>query len=132
RSLPRPRCTGRLPDHGGAVGGRIMTTHAHDDHAGKGSCCGADSKAKADDQNKVTDPVCGMRIDPATAKGGSAEHAGTTYHFCNPGCRSKFIANPRQYLGDKPAAPIEAPPGTMYICPMDPEIRQDHPGTCPI
>ena len=78
------------------------------------------------------DPVCGMRVDPAAGKP-RAVHAGTTYHFCSEGCRAKFVADPAKYLeprADAPAAP--APAGTMYTCPMHPEIRQDHPGTCPI
>jgi YHS domain-containing protein len=45
---------------------------------------------------QATDPVCGMAVDPATAK--SAEHAGTTYHFCSPGCRKAFTTNPATYL----------------------------------
>ena len=108
-----------------------MNTHVHGDQDGKGSCCGSTAKAATEDAGKVIDPVCGMTVDPATAKGGSAEHAGTTYHFCSQGCHSKFIANPQQYLGDKPP-PVEAPAGTMYTCPMHPQIRQEGPGTCPI
>ena len=108
-----------------------MNTQAHGG-TGKTSCCSSTTKSASDDATKVTDPVCGMRVNPATAKGGSTEHDGTTYYFCNPGCRSKFIADPMQYLGNQPAPTVVAPPGTFYICPMDPEIRQDHPGTCPI
>ena len=48
--------------------------------------------------NPTRDPVCGMTVDPATAKGGSAIHAGNSYHFCSTGCREKFIANPQHYL----------------------------------
>ena len=44
----------------------------------------------------ATDPVCGMAVDPTTAK--SAEHAGTTYHFCSPGCRKAFAKDPATYL----------------------------------
>ncbi|WP_454683255.1 heavy metal translocating P-type ATPase [Ancylobacter moscoviensis] len=76
------------------------------------------------------DPVCGMDVDPHTATL-KAEHKGITYYFCSPGCRTKFIANPEKYLGDKaPAEPV--PEGTEYTCPMHPEIRQIGPGTCPI
>ncbi len=103
--------------------------HALHDH-GKADD-GGDAKA-ATTAPQVIDPVCGMTVDPATAKGGSAEHAGTTYHFCSAGCHSKFVANPQQYLGDKAAPPVEAPAGAMYTCPMHPQIRQDHPGVCPI
>jgi Cu+-exporting ATPase len=77
-----------------------------------------------------------MSIDPHTAKGGSHVHEGHTYYFCNPKCREKFQAEPRKYVSPVPApaptpAPTPAPSGTVYICPMDPEVRQDHPGACP-
>ena len=77
------------------------------------------------------DPVCGMDVDPHTAKH-HAEHAGRTYYFCAAGCRTKFIADPQKYLaGDKaPAAPV--PDGAIYTCPMHPQIRQVGPGSCPI
>ncbi len=81
------------------------------------------------------DPVCGMKVSPTAPKGGSAEHAGHTYFFCSPKCRAKFIASPATYLeraagqGASPAPP--AAPGATYVCPMDPEVRQDHPGACP-
>ncbi|HWS78240.1 MAG TPA: heavy metal translocating P-type ATPase [Thermomonas sp.] len=78
------------------------------------------------------DPVCGMTVDPATAKGGAAEHAGHTYHFCNPKCREKFVADPQRYLAPAAALATEAPAGTIYTCPMHPEIRQQGPGTCPL
>jgi len=63
------------------------------------------------------------------------EHDGHPFYFCSAGCQSKFQASPEQYLGAKePAAPspVEAAkPGSVYTCPMHPEIRQDHPGDCP-
>ena len=98
-----------------------MTTEAH-----HGSDAGNTDIANA----KVTDPVCGMQVDPATAKGGSFEHVGTTYHFCNPKCREKFVANPAHYL--EPRAPEPVVAGAIYTCPMHPEIRQEGPGICPI
>jgi len=92
----------------------------------------------------ATDPVCGMSVDPATAKH-KAEHGGETFFFCSAGCRGKFVAEPAKYLGtvgevadragrahrarlqrQNPAA------GTIYTCPMHPQIRQGHPGNCPI
>ncbi|HEX8253375.1 MAG TPA: heavy metal translocating P-type ATPase [Thermoanaerobaculia bacterium] len=76
------------------------------------------------------DPVCGMTIDPQHAAGSSTLD-GTTYFFCNPRCKEKFDANPAAYLGETKPAPKAAPAGTMYVCPMDPEVRQDHPGACP-
>jgi len=77
-----------------------------------------------------TDPVCGMTVDPAAPKGGTAEHGGVTYGFCNPRCREKFIADPGRYLA--PPAPPPAVPGASYTCPMHPEIVRDAPGPCPI
>ncbi len=76
------------------------------------------------------DPVCGMTVDPASAAGSFA-FEGTTYHFCATHCLNKFQADPRKYLSaEKTASP--APAGTMYTCPMHPQIRQDHPGSCPL
>ncbi|HEY0157077.1 MAG TPA: heavy metal translocating P-type ATPase [Thermoanaerobaculia bacterium] len=79
----------------------------------------------------VTDPVCGMTIDPAHAAGSSTLD-GTTYYFCNPHCKMKFDADPAAYLGGSKPAPVEAPPGAEWTCPMHPEIVQDKPGSCPI
>ena len=45
----------------------------------------------------VTDPVCGMHIDPATAAG-HWDYQGTRYYFCNPSCRTRFQADPERYL----------------------------------
>ncbi len=100
-----------------------------------------------------------MMVDPATARGGSAEHAGKSYYFCNPRCAERFRAEPAKYLspdykpagmagmgmvaigGIKPApAPPPGPPspatkpspGVRYICPMDPEVSETKPGACPI
>ncbi|CAA0087345.1 Silver exporting P-type ATPase [Starkeya nomas] len=92
-----------------------------------GAAPGAASHAAS---HMAKDPVCGMDVDPHTATL-KADHKGITYYFCSPGCRTKFIANPEKYLGDKaPAEPV--PEGTEYTCPMHPEIRQIGPGTCPI
>ncbi|HEX8444409.1 MAG TPA: heavy metal-binding domain-containing protein, partial [Allosphingosinicella sp.] len=82
-----------------------------------------------------------MTVDP-----GRTEHhhdlGGTTYHFCSAGCRTKFIANPDGYLNPPEHDPAlthppmgalpEAAEGTVWTCPMHPEIRRNGPGTCPI
>jgi Cu+-exporting ATPase len=78
----------------------------------------------------VKDPVCGMSVDPATAKH-HAEHDGHDYYFCSEGCRAKFVADPAKYLAPAQGEP-SAPEGTIYTCPMHPEIRQQGPGACPI
>lgn len=77
----------------------------------------------------VTDPVCGMTVDPARTAH-HAQVAGRYWHFCSAGCRSKFVADPGRHL--TPQAPQAAPEGTLWTCPMHPEVRQDHPGACPI
>lgn len=82
--------------------------------------------------NRVKDPVCEMMIDPATAKGGSAEHKGETYYFCNSKCNDKFRAEPDKYLAPKIMEVTDAQKEAIYTCPMHPEIRQKGPGNCPI
>ncbi|MGZ4812574.1 MAG: heavy metal translocating P-type ATPase [Terriglobales bacterium] len=110
----------------------------------------------------VTDPVCGMSVDPARARA-RADHQGRTYYFCCPGCAQKFSADPQKYLS-KPSGLVNLSPPTpspkavgglvtlgagtaakgspdrqpstldqkqTYICPMDPEVRQQGPGACP-
>jgi len=78
------------------------------------------------------DPVCGMMVDPHTTPH-RAEHNGHPAYFCSAGCRAKFIADPVRYL-----TPVEArahaavPEGTIYTCPMHPQVRQSGPGACPI
>ena len=85
------------------------------------------------------DPVCGMEVNPKAPKGGSLEHAGVRYHFCNPKCLAKFQADPAAYLTHGPGGmPKEAPPAPppggeiVWVCPMDPEVREKEPVPCPI
>jgi Cu+-exporting ATPase len=79
----------------------------------------------------VKDPVCGMDVDPHTTKH-RAQYAGKTYYFCSARCRERFITEPTKYLtaGKKEAETV--PEGTIYTCPMHPQIRQVGPGSCPI
>jgi len=85
------------------------------------------------------DPVCGMVVQPATAKD-CAEHDGQTYTFCSSGCKAKFLAYPAQYLkptttpapGTPSAPSASGARGTIYTCPMHPQIRRSEPGSCPI
>jgi P-type Cu+ transporter len=83
------------------------------------------------DTTLVTDPVCGMKVDPATSKHRHT-HAGTLFHFCSTGCREKFIAAPASYLAPPAKAASAVRKGTIYTCPMHPKIRQEGPGNCPI
>jgi Cu+-exporting ATPase len=105
------------------------STHHGDAHHGHGH-----SSKEAEHGGRVTDPVCGMKVDPH-ATPHHAEHAGQEFHFCSAGCRSKFVADPARYLGgpDAPKRRAEpVAPGTIYTCPMHPQIRQIGPGSCPI
>lgn len=77
----------------------------------------------------VKDPVCGMDVNPATAKW-KHTHKHHTYYFCNPKCETKFAADPEKYL--QPQVVSEADKQKIYTCPMHPQIRQKGPGNCPI
>jgi heavy metal translocating P-type ATPase len=96
---------------------------AHSAQAGHG--------AHGHPEQGVKDPVCGMTVDPHAARHRHT-HNGRPYYFCSAGCREKFVANPMQYLAREPRRAEPVPAGTIYTCPMHPEIRQPGPGSCPI
>jgi Cu+-exporting ATPase len=100
----------------------------------------------------VLDPVCGMYVNPQKARG-SAEHKGKTYYFCSPRCAERFTAEPDRFLAPKPpaaqlvqlggiapakaaaaapSAPVAGGSRVTYVCPMDPEVREDKPVPCPV
>ncbi|WP_137126104.1 heavy metal translocating P-type ATPase [Roseomonas sp. HF4] len=88
--------------------------------------------APATEGATVKDPVCGMAVDPSRSPH-RAEHGGATHHFCSAGCRATFIADPGRFTAAKPALRADAvAPGTIWTCPMHPQVRQDRPGNCPI
>jgi len=87
--------------------------------------------ARAPAGTSAKDPVCGMTVDPHTA-GHTAMHAGRPYYFCSARCRERFLADPGKYLAPEAARAEPVPAGTIYTCPMHPEIRQVGPGACPI
>src|SRR5882757_10082129 len=96
-----------------------MTDHKHMvDPAGHG------------DHVRASDPVCGMSVDPQTAKHRFA-CKGQDYFFCSGRCRERFEAEPDKFLQPKQPEPA-APAGSIYTCPMHREIRQIGPGSCPI
>jgi P-type Cu+ transporter len=102
------------------------------DQAAAGHSCSRNHGSPPPAPGTVRDPVCGMSVDPHTAEH-RAEYEGRPYYFCSARCREKFLANPAQYLeprAERPIAPL--PEGTIYTCPMHPQIRQIGPGTCPI
>src|SRR5690348_1470918 len=140
RRLSRSRCAGALPDParaGWRGQGMNANEHAH--------CNGHAMPAVAAAEYAI-DPVCGMRVAASSPR--HVDHDGTRYWFCCDGCRDNFRADPDKYLakaGSPHAAPghihhrpgqvraeqPEAPTGTIYTCPMHPEVRQIGPGHCP-
>ena len=104
--------------------------HAHDH--GVHACCGGHHGAadQAASPAPAIDPVCGMTVNRATAKHRFSHH-GQDYFFCSARCRERFVADPLKYLAPKEPEP-PAPAGTIYTCPMHPEVRQVGPGSCPI
>ncbi len=78
---------------------------------------------------EMKDPVCGMTVKPDSPH--HFEYRNVEYRFCNAKCVVKFQASPETYLNPRPVEPVVAKPGVMYICPMDPEVRQPMPGSCP-
>jgi Cu+-exporting ATPase len=112
--------------------------HAHGTHSGHThgetpqvqSCCGGNHGEQDKAAGSAIDPVCGMRVDPATAKH-RFSYQGHGYFFCSSRCRERFEAEPGKFLRPKPQE-TEAPAGTIYTCPMHPEVRQVGPGSCPI
>ena len=118
--------------HGHEHGHEHGHPHDHQEHSAPGSA-----------NEALKDPVCGMTVTTDSAH--KAEHAGRPYWFCSAGCRTKFLSEPQKYLApvaapalpspgpatDLAHAPVPAVAGTVYTCPMHPEIRQDHPGDCP-
>ncbi len=84
-------------------------------------------------ENRIKDPVCGMMVD-AHRISHRAQFEGETYYFCSMRCQSKFQADPAHYVdpATSPTAADPVPEGTIYTCPMHPEVRQVGPGSCPI
>ena len=107
----------------------LLQVHASDAAGEPCSLVRERSRGEGSRASLVKDPVCGMNVDPqATAH--HATHAGHDYHFCSARCREKFVADPAAYLDERKTAP-PAPTGTIYTCPMHPEVQQAGPGACP-
>jgi len=87
------------------------------------------SPPDAPQEKPYTDPVCGMKAAANPEK--SATHDGQTYYFCSKGCVTKFNADPQRYLSPETRSVETGPVDALYTCPMDPEIQQIGPGSCP-
>jgi Cu+-exporting ATPase len=100
---------------------------------------GAHQTPGAAEPNQLRDPVCGMTVKESSPH--RTDYQGRAIYFCSAGCRTKFIQHPDRYLADANSAnastrhtdnqPSDVAAGTLYTCPMHPEIRQEGPGTCP-
>jgi Cu+-exporting ATPase len=82
----------------------------------------------------LKDPVCGMKVTDQSPH--HHEHEHQPYYFCSAGCKDKFATDPDKYLRKQEPIPDHASvpdlPGTVYTCPMHPQIRQNVPGNCPL
>ena len=92
--------------------------------------CRAKFEADPDAYTEAKDPVCGMTVNRTTARHMS-KYADARFYFCSAHCQAKFEATPDDYL-DNRLIPAPMPEGTLYTCPMDPEIVQERQGDCPI
>jgi len=108
-----------------------MDEHAHHEHHHHGEGSQPPSPSPEPSEG-LKDPVCGMKVTDQSQY--HLSHQGRNYFFCSAKCQGKFAADPQRYATPSiAAAPVAAPAptGTVYTCPMHPEIRQDHPGSCP-
>src|ERR1700736_1735468 len=111
-------------------GGAAHAGHHHGAGAQVLSCCGGKHGDGVKAAASAIDPVCGMKVDPATAKH-RLSYKGRDYFFCSARCRERFEAEPEKFLQPRKPDPV-LPAGTIYTCPMHPEVRQVGPGSCPI
>ncbi|WP_114801080.1 heavy metal translocating P-type ATPase [Moraxella canis] len=101
-----------------------MDIHSHHHH-------GSHPPAEPASPKDLKDPVCGMIVTEQSEH--KLTHEGRPYYFCSAKCQGKFAANPLQYLvSTAPEDTAPEPAGTIYTCPMHPEVQQDHPGNCPL
>jgi Cu+-exporting ATPase len=114
------------PEH--AHAGAARAGHHHG--AAPKSCCGNHGATDETTAATAIDPVCGMRVNRDTSKH-RFSYQGQDYFFCSARCRERFEAEPEKFLQPKQPEPA-APAGTIYTCPMHPEVRQVGPGACPI
>jgi len=111
--------------------GRVSQGHGDELRCRSGPGAGACAGTGAGIPHADKDPVCGMDVDPHTTAH-RATLDGRSYYFCSGGCRVRFLASPATYLDRNGGAAEPVPEGTIYTCPMHPEVRQVAPGTCPI
>jgi Cu+-exporting ATPase len=106
--------------------------HEHGGHTYHFCSAGCQARFAADPDAYMTaeDPVCGMSVNRASARY-MARHEGERFYFCSARCQARFEDEATAYLAGR-TAPEPMPEGTLYTCPMHPEIVQEGPGDCPI
>ena len=128
-------------DHAGVHDHSDHPDHHHDEHEHHHHTHGEDHPRTKEEQASFTDPVCGMAVSPESAAG-SFSHQGETFYFCCQHCLERFKSDPGAFMAAKVEqhvhelhehheAPKSVREGTTYICPMDPEVVQNEPGSCP-
>ena len=125
----------------GDLGPRRAFAHAGDEESGDmkdryyASAHRSDISDRTSGRGPARDPVCGMPVSPGEASV-RYEYEGETYFFCSPHCRATFEQDPTRFVkartGSEEKTVGRATAGTVYTCPMHPEVRQDQPGTCPL
>lgn len=97
------------------------------------SCCSHNPQESITDTTQLKDVVCGMTVTEQSQH--TLKYGQNSYYFCSAGCKVKFANDPHKYLTSESSAakPVEQtlPTGTVYTCPMHPEVRQEHQGSCP-
>lgn len=81
---------------------------------------------------RLIDVVCGMKVTEQSPH--HLTHKGNAFYFCSSKCMRAFEGDPEKFMDPQSArepALEQVEPGTLYTCPMHPEIEQDHPGICP-
>ncbi len=91
---------------------------------------GAESSAPGHDCRTLTDPVCGMAVEPSDAAG-RMDYGGETHFFCSQHCLEQFRVEPTKYLAASPKQPSRPAAASNYTCPMHPDVHQPGPGSCP-
>ena len=127
---------GSAASHSHANTSNSVHSHAHSD--APHSHCAHSPAAKVSDprsgsspSDELTDPVCGMKVTEQSAH--QHENQGRVYYFCSARCKARFAADPEKFTSapNVPPPSVPAPSGTIYTCPMHPEVRSDRPGNCP-
>ena len=105
-------------------------THRGEEYHFCASRCCERFKDTPEDFIEAKDLVCGMTVARKTAEH-LAKHDGRRFYFCSVGCLEKFESSPESYLEGQQTL-TATPPGTIYTCPMHPEVETIGPSDCPL